>query len=296
MNPLELSEALAQVVRKNAATVVALDGRPAGSSGVVVSVDGVVVTADHTLEREVGLSARLGDGREVVATLIGRDPLTGVAALKLDAGGLACAEWSSLDGLSVGHLVLALSRPGKAIRASLGIVGVLSEESWRSPAGGKLDRYLQTDLRPQFGFSGGLLVDAAGRALGMSNAALLRGAAMAVPGATVKRVLESLLSHGRVRRGFLGVGSYPIELPAPLAALAGQGAGLLVVSVQPGGPAERAGLLLGDTLLSLDGQSLGDLSELQTALDEERIGREATLKVIRAGQLHEAKVTVGVRP
>ena len=296
MNPTEFSETLSQIVEKNFPIVVTVNARPAGSSGIVASSDGLIVTAEHTVDREAGIGVRLHDGRELTATLVGRDPTPGIAALRVPATGLAAVEWASLDSLKVGHLVLALTRPGRSVRASLGIVNALGAESWHTPAGGKLDRYLQSDLALQHGFSGGLLIDVAGRAIGMNNAGLLREAPMVIPGATIQRVLASLRANGRVRRGFLGIGAYPVALPPSLATEAGQEVGLLIISVHPGGPAEQAGLMLGDALLSLDGQVVTHLGQLQALLDEEHIGKTLAVRIVRAGKALEIKATVGARP
>jgi S1-C subfamily serine protease len=296
MNPIELSAAFSSIVESSSAFVASVDARPMGSSGIVFSADGVIATAEHTLEREEAITVRLFDGRELPARLLGQDPTTGIAALKVDATSLAVPLWATLEGLKVGHLVMSLFRPGRTVRASLGIVSALGKETWRSPAGGRIDRYLQLDIAAQPGWSGGLVVDAGGGALGMSNAGALRAASMVIPGATLKRVVDSLLAHGRVRRGYLGVGAYPVQLPPQLATEAGQTSGLLVVSVQPDGPAQQAGLLLGDTLLTLDREPIGDLGQLQGRLDEERIGSSVIARLLRAGRLIELPVVIGARP
>src|SRR5206468_1269708 len=178
-------------------------------------------------------------------------------------------------------LVLALSRPGRSVRASLGIVSVRGE-AWRTPSGGRLDHYVQTDLARHPGFSGGLLVGAGGEALGLNTSGLLRGATLAVTSPTL-------------RRGFLGVGTYPVRLPAPLEKEAGQPVALMLVSVEPGSPAEKAGLCLGDALLTFAAQALRHPSDLLGLLDAERIGAEVTVRLLRAGELREVPLTVGTR-
>lgn len=296
-NPaIELSELLAATVEKAGASVVQVSARRGmGSSGVVWSADGVIVAADHNIEREEDITVGLADGSTVPAKLAGRDPGTDLAVLRVEASGLAVPEWSDLSGVKVGHLALNLLRPGRSIRALLGIVGALSREEWRTPAGGRLDLYLQAAVDIQKGSSGSLLVDVSGRALGLGTAGLLRGHLLAVPSATLKRVIESLLAHGRIPRGYLGLALVPVRLSAPVEETAGQPVGLMVAGVQPGSSAETSGVLLGDILLSLDGEPVADLGQLHALLSAERIGRESAVRLVRAGEVRETRVTIGSR-
>jgi S1-C subfamily serine protease len=296
-NPaIELSELLAATVEKAEGSVVQVSARRGtGSSGVVWSADGVIVAADHNIEREEDITVGLPDGSTVPAKLAGRDPGTDVAVLRVEASGLAVPEWSDLSGLKVGHLVLSLLRPGRSIRALLGIVGALSREEWRTPAGGRLDLYLQAALDIQKGSSGSLLVDVEGRALGLGTAGILRGHLLAIPPATLRRVVEFLLAHGRIPRGYLGLALVPVRLPASVEEAAGQPVGLMVAGVQPGSSAETAGVLLGDILISLDGEAVTDLGHFHALLSAERIGRESALRLVRAGEVREIRVTIGAR-
>jgi serine protease DegQ len=290
-----LSELLATVVEKAGGSVVQVSARRGvGSSGVVWSADGVVVAADHNVEREDDVTLGLPDGSTVPARLVGRDPSTDVAVLRAEASGLAVPDWSDLGGLKVGHLVLGVLRPGRSVRATFGIVSAFGEE-WRTPGGGKLDRYLQTDLDILKGFSGGLIADVRGRALGLGTAGLLRGQAMAIPPETLKRVVGALLEHGRIPRGQLGVGLVPLRLPAALEEATGQPTGLMVVMVQPGSSAETAGVLLGDILISLDGHPVSDLSQLHSLLSQDRVGAASELRLVRAGELRTVAVTIQAR-
>jgi S1-C subfamily serine protease len=296
-NPaIELSELLAATVEKAGGSVVQVSARRGtGSSGVVWSADGVIVAADHNIEREEDITVGLADGSAAPAKLVGRDPGTDVAVLRIEASGLAVPEWSDLSGLKVGHLVLNLLRPGRAIRALLGIAGALGREEWRTPAGGRIDLYLQAALDIQKGSSGSLLVDAGGRALGLGTAGLLRGHLLAIPPTTLQRVVESLLAHGRIPRGYLGLALVPVRLPASVEEAAGQPVGLMVAGVQPGSSAETAGVLLGDVLISLDGEPVTDLGQLHALLSGERIGRESALRLVRAGEVRDVQVTIGSR-
>jgi S1-C subfamily serine protease len=197
-----------------------------------------------------------------------------------------------MQSLRVGHLVLALGRPRQTVQATLGIVSVLGA-GWRTPAGGQMDRYLQTDVVMYPGFSGGPLVDAAGRVVGLNTSALLRGVSLTVPVPTLRRVIQMLLAHGRVRRGFLGMSTQPVRLPAGLAQQLGQETGLLLTAVEPDSPAEQGGLVLGDTLVALDGTPIRQHDDVLTFLSPERIGTAVLARLIRGGQVQEQHVVVG---
>jgi S1-C subfamily serine protease len=214
--------------------------------------------------------------------------------LKVQASGLVAPAWRGPEDVRVGQLVLGLSRPDRSVRAGLGVV-CATGEAWRTPAGGRVDRFIETDLALHSGFSGGLVVDASGRALGIKTAGLLRGAAVVLPAPTVRRVAEALSSHGHVRRGFLGVGTMPVRLAADQEKALGQPAALLVTSVQPDTAAARAGVLLGDALLAFDGHVLNRPGDLFARLDEDAIGRSVTLRLLRAGQVKEVVAEVGAR-
>jgi S1-C subfamily serine protease len=290
-----LSEALAEIADLGGRGVVRVEARrrlPA--SGIVWSADGLVVTAHHVVRRDDNIRVGLPDGRTVSATLVGRDPSTDLALLRAEATDLAPAAWATPDDLRVGHIVLALGRPGRTAQATLGIVSALGDE-WRTPAGGKLDRYLQTDVVMYPGFSGGPLVDAAGQVLGLNTSALLRGVSLTVPAPTVRRVVEALQAYGRMRRGFLGVGAQAVRLPESIARQVGQETGLLLVSVNPGGPAEKAGLLLGDTIVSLDDIPVRQMDDLLALLSAERVGVTVSVRLVRGGQVQEQSVVIGER-
>jgi S1-C subfamily serine protease len=290
-----LSHAVAAVVEKVSASVLRIEGGRRGpASGVVWSAAGLVLTAEHALDGDESVNVELADGSSARAAVVGRDPATDLALLRLDGNLPPAPDWGELDGVRVGELVLAVSRPGRTARASLGIVGALGD-AWRTPAGGRIERFLQPDVTLTPGFSGSVLVDVSGRALGLNTAGLIRAGAVTLPVSTVRRVVAALAEHGRVRRAYLGVGLHPVRLPVAQVQSAGQSGGLIVVAVQPGGPAEKD-LLLGDVLLALDGQPLANLGDLQGVLDESRIGRRLAGRVLRAGAIVDAEVGVGARP
>lgn len=290
-----LSEELATTVSHASQGVVRLEARrrlPA--SGVVWSADGVIVTAHHVVERKESIRVGLPDGSDVEATLVGRDPATDLAVLSANAKGLTPARWNEADDLRVGHLVLALGRPGQTVQATLGIVSALGG-SWVTPARGRLGRYLQTDVVMYPGFSGGPLVDAGGTFLGLNTSAILRGITVTVPSVTVRQVVETLMAHGRMRRGYLGVGAQPVRLPPALAQELGLETGLLLVSVAPESPAERDGMLLGDIIVALDGQPVRHIDDLQALLDGTPIGTPVKTRVVRGGKVQELTVSTGER-
>jgi len=289
---VELSGELAAAVETAAPSVVRVEGRRrSASSGVAWSADGVVVASHHAVDAEEDVPVGLDDGRTVKARVVGRDPGTDLAVLRTEATGLAAPRWDGSSGSRVGHLVVGVSRPGRTARARLGIVSAAAGE-WRTPAGGRLESYLETDIEPHPGFSGGLLLGADGSALGSTTAGLLRGAGMAVPVAALRRVVETLLAHGRVRRGYLGIGTQTIAMIPPVA---GQTLALIVLSVQPDSPASKAGLMVGDVLLRAGEERLTHPGALVPSLDEERVGRELRLRIWRAGEERDVTIVVGER-
>lgn len=291
-----LSEDLSQLVEDSAPAVVRVEGRRRlPTTGIVWAQDGAIVTAHHGVQRDTGLTVGLAGGETVDAHLVGRDPTTDLALLQAEGAELPAPVWGETEELQVGHLVLALGRPRSRVQATLGIVSALGD-SWRTPIGGRVDRYLQTDVVMYPGFSGGPLVGAGGAVLGLNTSGLLRGVSLALPTATVRRVVEELREHGQVRRAFLGVAAQPAELPASTAEELGQASGLLLVNVEADSPAGEAGLLMGDTLVSIDGEPIERLEDLLSQLGGERVGQQANLKLLRGGQLVTVAVTVGERP
>ena len=292
---LQLSRDLAAVVATASPYAAQVDGgRRLSASGTIFAGDGVIVAASHNLERDEDVVVGLEGGRRLPATLVGRDSSTDLAVLRVEASGLAAPQWSDLAGLAAGQLAVLVGRPGRQVRAALAMISDV-RDSWRSPAGARLERYVELDAARERGFSGSVVVDAAGQPLGIASSGLLRRRGLVVPGATLRRVVESLLAHGRVRRGFLGVGAYPVRLQAELEERLGQPIGLIVVGVQPDSPAAAAGLVLGDVLLGFDGQPLSDLTQLHALLSEERIGKPATLRILRGGEPRDLTVTVGAK-
>jgi S1-C subfamily serine protease len=292
---LDLSDDLAAVVSKAGASVVRVEARRRlAASGVVWPGDGLVVTAHHVVEQEGGIRVGLADGQVATASLVGRDPTTDLALLRVEAS-LTAPVWADSAALRAGHLVLALGRPGQSVRATLGIVSALGG-GWVTPAGGRLESYLQPDVVMYPGFSGGPLVGSGSLMLGVNTSAVLRGTTVTIPTSTVRRTVEALLAHGRIRRGYLGIGSQPARLPASVSEQLGQETGLLIINVAQGSPAEQGGLFLGDTLVALDGRPVRSVDELLAALSALQIGSAAQAKLVRGGMVVDLRVTIGEHP
>ena len=292
---LNLSHELTDLALAGGEHVVRVEGRRRGpSSGVVWSADGIVVTTHHTLERDEGVLVGLPSGEVVSAEVLGRDPTTDLAALRLSASGLTPARWGDETLLKAGALAVGISRPGRSVRATLGLVARAAGE-YRARGGGRINRWLETTLELHPGFSGSLVLGPDGAGLGLATAGLLRGTALAVPPSTLRRVVKSLLTHGEVRRGYLGLATHPVPLPPELREKTGEELALLVSRVEPDSPAARAGIVLGDGLLSFGGEALQDPGELLSLLSEDRIGDTIRMKLLRAGLVTEVEVTIGAR-
>jgi S1-C subfamily serine protease len=236
----------------------------------------------------------LPDGGTVPARLLGRDPGTDLAVLRAEARGLAAPGWTEPGQAAPGTLVVALGRPGDRILATLGILSAV-DEAWTTSAGGPIDHYIQTDAVMYPGFSGGPLIDGGGRVVGMNSSALVPGLGLCVPGPTVSRVVEAVLSGRSPRRGYLGVTAQPVPLPEALRQRLGQEAGLLLTHVEPRSPADNGRLVQGDTLVTLNGRPLRSLADLQAVLGGEAPGAAVPLTLVRAGQVRDLTLTLGER-
>ncbi len=290
---MELSQALVEFVRNAARSVVRVEAGSRGTStGVVWSDDGAIVTVADGLDDDTA-TIGLPSGDTVDAEVVGRDPSTDLAVLRRRSDGLVPPTWSG-DALEVGQLVVTVTRPGRSPRAGLGLVSRLGDP-WRTRVGGKVDRYAELDVSLHPGLSGGLVLDAGGRALGVASARLIRGTPLLVPLVTLQRIVGDLLAHVSVRRGYLGLSSLPVDVPAALGGADGQRAGLLLTAIEEGSPAWRAGLLVGDLLLALDGVALRSIGDLMGCLDPDRIGQALRARILRGGVAKELEIQVGAR-
>jgi S1-C subfamily serine protease len=290
-----LSRALVETVAATEDGVVRVEGRQRlSASGIVWTADGVIVTASHVVERDEGLRVGLAGGRSVGARLLGRDPATDLAVLRAEAKDLSALPWAEPASLAVGGLVLALGRPGEKVLATLGVLSAI-DGGWTTRAGGQIDHYVQSDAVMYPGFSGGPLLDAERRVAGLNSSALRQGLSLAVPLPTVRRVVEAILSGRPARRGYLGVTAQAVPLPATLAQSLGQATGLLLTHVEPRSPADQGRLVQGDTLVTLNGQPLRSLQDLQVVLGSDEPGQRVPLKLVRAGAVREAVVVLDER-
>jgi S1-C subfamily serine protease len=296
-NPLvKFSEAMADAVAKAGAATVLVNARhrmPA--SGIVYAPDWVV-TANHVVEVDEGITVLLEDGTEVGASVSGRDPTTDLAVLHLVRAASVAAEPVTQEA-RIGQLVLALGRPSpNGIEASLGVVSAVGGPV-RTRRGALLERYLRTDTIPYPGFSGGPLIDAAGGVVGMNTSGLAHGMALTVPAGLVWQIADSLAQHGRVKRGYLGVRSQPVELSDEVQQALGrqQELGLLMVGVEKNSPASAGGLMVGDILVSLAGSPISDPDELVSRLSGSIVGSPTQVEILRGGQRMTLTVVIGER-
>ncbi|HVG47865.1 MAG TPA: S1C family serine protease [Rubellimicrobium sp.] len=284
----ELSEEISALSERLAPHVVAVQSGPATFSGFVWR-DDLVVTAEEALESEDGLAVTLPDGTRAAATLIGRDPSTDVALLRLDH--MVPRVAAPLDGQTarrIGEIALALGRGDDGPVAALGVVSVVGP-AWRSLRGGTIDARLLLDLRLPLALEGGLAVDANGKVFGMTVFGPRRST-LVIPAATIERVAAHLLRHGRVARGYLGLGLQPVWLD-------GSGEeGVLVSSVASDGPGREAGVLQGDIVARFAGERVGGMRALMARLGPESVGQTVELGLLRAGQPRDVTITIGERP
>ena len=292
------SEQLADIVEQTGASVVAVHARRTYPSSGLLWQRGVVLTAAHTIRRETDIAVVLPDGSRTHATLAGVDSGTDVAALRLEAAQGAAAPLDETTSVRPGHYVIAVARDAEgALTASSGIVGHAGGE-WRTWRGGRMDRLIQLDGGLWPGFSGAPIVNAAGRIIGIGTSTFGRGRAVVIPVSVLRRTGEQLLAHGRIAEGWLGAGMQSVEIPPRLREQLGleHTHGLIVVSIASHGPAEKAGVTLGDVLVALDASPTPDIDSLRSVLGEKSIGAPVELKLVRGGELQRLEVTLEARP
>jgi S1-C subfamily serine protease len=291
------SNELSNLVQRISPSVVAVHARRHfPSSGLHWGPD-LVVTADHTVAREEDIRVTLADGKSLTGSLLGRDPGADLAALKVPGLGPAPAM-NIQDKPVLGEFALVIGRsPDSGANASLGIIGAVSG-SWRTWRGGRLEQYIRLDAMLYPNSSGGAVVNSRGSILGIATSALSRVAGLAIPAGDVTRVTKELLEKGYVPQGYLGVGVYPVAIPESLKSkLSLQNpTGILILNVEKGGPAERAGVLLGDVLISLDSTPMEKIEDLQTFCSSGVIGKSVNARIIRGGALIEKSIVAGERP
>jgi S1-C subfamily serine protease len=293
-NPLvAFSDHSAQLVERVAGGIVSVLGGGHRPSSGIHWRSGIVVTAEEVLERDEGVKIALAGGRLVEATLVGRDPTTDVAVLRFKPDGLATAQTADAASLRAGHLVLAIGNHQGDPVASLGIVA-LAGGAWHSLRGGAIDSFIRMDLGLSPVAQGGAVVDAQGRVVGMAVLGPRRRA-LAIPTATIDRVVDQLLAKGHVFRGYLGAGLQPVRLSSNDAQPSGGGRGILVVSIDPEGPAARAGMLVGDIVTAWNAKPVDRVREVMRLLGPDSVGHAVDLGLLRGGAPTALKVVIGER-
>lgn len=282
------------VVETTGKSIVRVEGRRTRPSSGVVWAPNRIVTVAKAIERDGDLVIGL-EGVEYKAKLKGRDPSTDLALLEVDAA-LTAAQLDDGASAKVGQPVLLLARPGETVRATSGIISARGNKPWRTPRGGELDRYLESDAAHQPGYSGGALVAADGKVLGITSTGHLRGTSLTIPVPTVRRVVAQLEQHGQVRRSYVGLSLQPVRLPDDVQKTTGEEIGLLVVGVEKGGPGDKAGIAYGDTVLHLGDDTVKTLEDFYAWLRSDRVGQTVPAKVYRNGKVDTVQVTLGAKP
>jgi len=279
-------------------SVVAIYGRRWMPSSGIQWRRGVIVTADHTIRREEDITIVLEGGNAIKASLAGRDPSTDLAVLKLADGTAVPLPPFADSAPKLGHIALALGRSRNShLVASTGIIGGLSGE-WRPRRGGRIDQHIRLDLELYPGFSGGPLVNAAGKVVGINTHGLTRGRPVTIPNSTVDRVVDELLEKGHIARPYLGLAMQPVAVPESLRGkvAASVSAALLVVHVEPSGPAGKAGVLLGDVLTEINGKAVEDTGDIEGLLATLKVGAQLNATVLRGGAPVKLSITLEDRP
>ncbi|HZE26472.1 MAG TPA: S1C family serine protease [Terriglobales bacterium] len=278
-------------------SVVAIYGRRWMPSSGIQWREGVIVTANHTIRREEDITVLSEGGKSIKANLAGRDPSTDLAVLKVPEGaGFSLPQFAG--DVKLGHFVLALGRSrGSSLVASAGIVGGLSGE-WQPRRGGRLDQHIRLDLELYPGFSGGPLVNAQGKVVGINTRGLARGRGVTIPNATVNRVVDELLEKGHIARPYLGLAMQPVTVPETLRAklASSVNSALLVVHVEASGPAEKAGVQLGDLVVELHGKQVEDTGDIQDLLSFAKVGDTVGATILRSGAPVKLSVKLEDRP
>ena len=292
-----LSEHLASTVQAAGQSTVAIHARPRFDSSGVHWSPGIVVTADHTIQRDEEIHVTNSSGSVLKAELVGRDPGTDLAVLRVAGLDSPVATRATTAILQPGSLILAVGRFKGSASASFGIISSVSGPS-QSSRGGRLDQVVRLDVALHPAASGGAVINASGELIGIATPALSRASVFAIPLSTVERVSEKLLKHGRIPSGYLGVGFQGIAVPEQLKTKLKLTAStaLIAVSVDPHAPAGQAGMMIGDVLLELGGRAIERPENVQEVLDADSIGKKLPARILRGGDAMELQITVGERP
>ena len=295
---IELSNVLAETTERAAANIVAVHAEARGSASGVIWRAGIIVTAEHALRRDEEIHVTLPDGRVVPATLVGRDPSSDLAVLKCPEASDAVPAFGEVTKLKAGSLTLVVGRTrASGPVAALGVVSLVTAErsTW---TGAALAPYIRLDIALQPTAIGGAVVDAQGGTVGIATPRFARFGAIAIPAPAVDRVIDTLFKRGHIPQGYLGVGLQPVRLPEPLrqSLQRNEKTAAIVLEVEPESPAHKAGIVIGDILVSLAGHPVARLEDVHSQLRGEAIGKPLALKLVRGGATQEVSIVVGERP
>ncbi|HET8827398.1 MAG TPA: trypsin-like peptidase domain-containing protein [Terriglobales bacterium] len=293
-----LSAQFAQIAEQAGRFVLAVHGAGRIATSGILWRSGIVVTANHMLRRVGECDVALSDKSTRKASLIGRDPATDLAVLRVEGLDSGTAQFGNIGELRVGQVVMAVGRSTLGdLSASAGIVARLGA-SWQTWRGGRIDSLLRPDVTLYRGQSGSALVDSRARVLGMNTSALARSAAITVPSATVDRVVGEILQHGGVFRPYLGLAMQPIAIPPELRVKLNlkSEAALMVMQVEASSPSAEAGIMLGDVIVGIAGASTEGIEQVQRALSTAKRGDSLDIEYVRGGQLASVRVKLADRP
>ena len=293
----ELSESMANAAEKAGSYTVLVDARrrmPA--SGIAFAKD-MILTAGHVVEKEEDIRILFSDGSEAKARLIGRDPGTDLAVLKLDSASAVPASTAKYPA-RVGDFVLAIGRPSEdGIESSFGTVNKIGGPI-RTGRGGMLEKYIKTDVVSYPGFSGGPLINGEGEMYGINTSGFgMGGEAVTIPADVALKIADTLAKHGKIKRGYIGIRSQTVNLPVETKSQLNreQETGLLVVGIEKDIPPEKSGLIVGDILVGVAGEAVEHHDELFTHLSGDVVGKSTPMDILRGGKLQTVNVVVGER-
>jgi S1-C subfamily serine protease len=283
------SEAVVRTVESASPAVVKIDAGRGGGSGFVFTPDGLLLTNSHVVGQAAHVTVTLADGRSLRGDVVGDDPHTDLAVVRVDGSSLPTLPFGDSRAVRVGQIAIAIGNPfGFQCTVTTGVVSALGR-SLRARSGRLIDDVIQTDAALNPGNSGGPLVTTRGEAIGVNTATIMpaQGLCFAIASNTARFVVSRLIRDGRIRRSYIGVGGQNVPVPRRLVVahrLASQSA-VLVVSIEPASPGEQCGLRDGDLIVAFDGRPVGGVDDLHRLLIDERIGAAASLTVIRGVEL-----------
>jgi S1-C subfamily serine protease len=295
---IAISNALADATQNAAAHAVAVHTEARGSSSGVIWRPGLVVTAEHALRRDEEIQVTLPEGKVTTAKLVGRDPSTDIAVLKCEEASTAPRAFGDTGSLRPGQLMLVVGRTrASGPVAAFGAVSLVAKER-RLWGGASISPYVRLDVGLQRIAVGGAVVNAAGEIAGVATPKFAAIGALATPVATVNQVVDVLLAKGHIPRGYLGIGAQPVRLPESVRESLDrpEKTGVIVLEVERGGPADDAGVVIGDILIRLGGKPVMRLEDVHAHLHGQHIGTTIAAEFLRAGVRREVNIEVAERP